>query len=296
MTDNRAQVKRYPKVVSLPSSSYLESIFKDDYRCMQLFKELIYRASQHDNQVVNLHSGPHRGVKTVALMKGEVIFGRRRFAQYLAWDDKSTERALQKLSDYYNVVSHRPTHDYTVVSIQNYDALTEVTHLWLENNPQPDHASDPPRGPDLDRQYKTNAQEDGKSDPQSDPQFDPAMTTSIAYASKLAANSSVKNETTRKDAVRAAITEILRRKGGRGMKTAEGGLAVLNGTRWEPVKDPVAYLEGMGPVNKRAVQPAKNYPITEMLGTGHYRITRLVDGKEVTEILTEAEYMGRTDV
>ncbi|HWY79102.1 MAG TPA: hypothetical protein VNW29_01970 [Candidatus Sulfotelmatobacter sp.] len=109
-----------------PILTGLESIFGEDYRCMQLYKELIYRANNTSGTSVSIKK--RAGVSiTVILQRGEVLYGRIKFASYLVWDDKTCDRALIKLEKVYKLVTNKRTRNYTVVTIKNYNQVVDMT-------------------------------------------------------------------------------------------------------------------------------------------------------------------------
>lgn len=111
---NKYQVWKQP----IPTN--LNEIFGEDYRCMVLYKELIYRANNSDNAILAL------GLKTVRLMRGQVLYGRHKFAKYLCWNDLTTDRALIKLEKLYKLVHNQRTMDYTIVTLLNYDDIISM--------------------------------------------------------------------------------------------------------------------------------------------------------------------------
>lgn len=104
-----------------PIPTNLETIFGEDYRLIQLFKELLYRACNVDCRL-SLDSK-----KFVSLKRGQVLFGRNKFGEYLCWDARSTSRSLDRLVLYTNpqnmtkLVTKQSTTNYTVVTILNYE-------------------------------------------------------------------------------------------------------------------------------------------------------------------------------
>lgn len=114
-----------------PIPTNLEVIFGEDYRLIQLYKELIYRACNSDTNLTL------DGKKFVKLKRGQVIFGRNKYAKYLDWSPKTVERTLKKLDQYTNnsqmffgndpkpskLVTKQTTKNYTLVTVINYDSV-----------------------------------------------------------------------------------------------------------------------------------------------------------------------------
>lgn len=117
-----------------PIPKGLEKRFGDDYGCQALYKELIYRSANDDGYFTD-----KRG-KTTEIKKGQVVFGRNRFALYLGWNDKTTERRLQKLQKVYKQVTMQASMDFTIVTIINYDKDTDMTKQTTKQRPSNDQA------------------------------------------------------------------------------------------------------------------------------------------------------------
>lgn len=98
----------------------LESIFGTDHRANLLYRELLYRACNQDT-VMTLD-----GKKHVKILRGQVLFGRNKFAQYICSSSATVDRTLIKLEKVYNQVSNQRTHDYTLVTINNYDEVVRL--------------------------------------------------------------------------------------------------------------------------------------------------------------------------
>lgn len=109
----------------IPCAEELDRIFHGDYRCMQLYKELIYRACNKDNSLLHLKTtvkGRDR-VKTAVLMRGQALYGRKKYAAYLWWDDMTCDRAVMKLVRVYQLLSIQRNKNWSIVTIQNYDEV-----------------------------------------------------------------------------------------------------------------------------------------------------------------------------
>lgn len=111
-----------------PIPTGLEQIFGEDYRAMQLYKELIYRAcNQNTTAIINK--------KIIPVRRGQTIYGRMKFAQYLCWDDKTCDRALERVHQTYNLVTMQRGRNFTVVTINNYDDLINMTMQRVKKRP-----------------------------------------------------------------------------------------------------------------------------------------------------------------
>ncbi|HYF75384.1 MAG TPA: hypothetical protein VD757_02250 [Candidatus Nitrosocosmicus sp.] len=114
------------------NSTDLDHIFGDDKRCKALYKEIIYKANNQENCVVKL------GIKTVALKRGQTLYGRHVFAKELCWDDKTTDRALRKLEKVYKLVTNQRNNNYTVISIHYYESVVGMTNQLTNQRPTND--------------------------------------------------------------------------------------------------------------------------------------------------------------
>jgi len=104
-----------------PIPTNLETIFGEDYASQLLYRELIYRACNED-AVLTLD-----GKKFVTLKRGQVLFGRNKYGKYLGWDDMKVSRTLTKICEIYKKVSIQPSKNYTIVSIENYDEVVDMS-------------------------------------------------------------------------------------------------------------------------------------------------------------------------
>lgn len=100
-----------------PIPTNLDGIFGKDRRASLLYRELIYRACNKD-QTVTLDNRKH-----IKLLRGQVLFGRNKFAEYLCHDPRTTARCLDRLQDNYQLVTNQKSHDYTIVTILSYDSI-----------------------------------------------------------------------------------------------------------------------------------------------------------------------------
>jgi hypothetical protein len=114
-----------------PIPTNLEEIFGEDYRCMALYRHLIYKSSNKDGFITI-------NKKTIKILKGQVVFGRNQFAKELCWDDKTTDRALIKLEKVYNQLTNQRNNNYTIVTLLNYDEQTYMTNQMTNRRPTSD--------------------------------------------------------------------------------------------------------------------------------------------------------------
>lgn len=109
-----------------PIPTGLEKIFGEDYRAMQFYKELIYRAN-NTTQPVSING------TTITLERGQVIFGRNQYAKYLGWSSATVETVKQRILKKYTVCNIiRTTNKYSVFSLNSYDEL--VSYNTSDNN------------------------------------------------------------------------------------------------------------------------------------------------------------------
>lgn len=101
-----------------PIPTGLESVFGDDYASMLLYKELIYRAANSDGYFTD-----KRG-KTVAVKRGQTVYGRNQFCKYLATNPSQFwDRKLEKLEKTYKLVNKQASNNFTLVDLINYNEL-----------------------------------------------------------------------------------------------------------------------------------------------------------------------------
>lgn len=113
----------------IPCAEELDSIFGSDYRAMQLYIQLVYRACNKDETLVQLEitvKGITR-IKTAKLIRGQTLYGRHKFGQYLCWDDVTTDNALKRLVNIYEKVSIQRNHNWTIVTIHYYDDVVGMS-------------------------------------------------------------------------------------------------------------------------------------------------------------------------
>lgn len=134
MAADRLDNNRWGWRQPIPSSTALGKIFGDDNRCMNLFIQLIYRANNTEGATFPVKVGKF-GTKSITLQRGQVLFGRKKFSDYLCWTESSTERALKKLMDVYKVVNMVKETFYTVVTIQSYEEIIDMNRVVnMESN------------------------------------------------------------------------------------------------------------------------------------------------------------------
>jgi hypothetical protein len=114
-----------------PIPTNLEVVFGEDYRAIQLYKELIYRACHKDQEIVYLGGNE----KIVQVHRGQVIFGRIKFGKYLGWSAKTVERTLHKLSKNYQKVTISANHNYSIITIHDYDSITGMSNWRPSGDP-----------------------------------------------------------------------------------------------------------------------------------------------------------------
>lgn len=117
-----------------PIPTDLDQIFGKDKRAKQMYKELIYCACNTDGIFTD-----SRGKQT-PIQRGQVVYGRHKFAEELGWDDKTTDRSLIRVQDVYSLVTMQRTKNFTIVSIKNYDEITGMTMQMTKQRPSNDQA------------------------------------------------------------------------------------------------------------------------------------------------------------
>lgn len=105
----------------IPNCYELEKVFREDYGCSLLYRELVWRACNQDDTFTG-----RRG-KTVAIKRGQVVFGRTQYEKYLQHDGATIHRWLEKLSKVYMLVSKQADNNFTIVSINNYDEVVGMS-------------------------------------------------------------------------------------------------------------------------------------------------------------------------
>lgn len=96
-----------------------------------VYKELIYRACNTKETQILLGQNS----KVVSLSRGQVLYGRKKFAKYLCWDDKTTDRTLMRLEKKYKKVTMSRTSEFTIVTLLNYEEIVGMTK-WKPNTDQ----------------------------------------------------------------------------------------------------------------------------------------------------------------
>ena len=108
-----------------PIPTNLETVFGEDYRAIQLYKEIVYRACNADCRL------SLDGRKFVTLKRGQVLFGRNRYAQYLGWQPSTVDKCLKRVFGVMqsnNQMTKQANNDYTVITINNYDDVVSMNN------------------------------------------------------------------------------------------------------------------------------------------------------------------------
>ncbi len=121
-----------------PIPTNLNQLFGEDHLIDLLYRELIYRSANKDGEFYDKITN-----KTVSLKRGQVIFGRKRYHEYLARETKDegkkVERVLHRLGERYKLITLDITHrHYTIVTLIDYDELVGFDQPL---NPQTTHQS-----------------------------------------------------------------------------------------------------------------------------------------------------------
>ena len=101
-----------------PIDTDIYNWFEDDYLAMNLFIHLLLRARNEDMESPKMYKN-----KTYQLKRGQVLYGRNKFSEYVSSSPSGTDRALLRLSKVYSKVTSKRSTNYTIVTIQNYDEL-----------------------------------------------------------------------------------------------------------------------------------------------------------------------------
>lgn len=102
-----------------PIPTNLDEIFGEDWGCNLLYRELIYRAANQDGFFTYKK-------KTTPIKRGQVVFGREIYALYLQRPKSTIRNWLEKLEKMYKLVDNQTSSNFTVVTIKNYDELTNM--------------------------------------------------------------------------------------------------------------------------------------------------------------------------
>ena len=95
--------------------------FGDDHLARDLFIHLLLKAQNSD-----MTSPKRYKNKPFILMRGEVIFGREQYKQRLRCSGTGLYKALQRLKKVFGKVTTKPSSDYTIITILNYDKLVDT--------------------------------------------------------------------------------------------------------------------------------------------------------------------------
>ena len=107
----------------IPTDLYLT--FGDDHAANLLYRELIYRAS-NDERIMSI------GGSRIKIKRGEVLFSRSSFAEFLQWNARKCARVLTDLQDFYKKVSRRSVGKYTLVELLNYDSIVSFVQEGVQ--------------------------------------------------------------------------------------------------------------------------------------------------------------------
>ena len=102
----------------IPTDLYLT--FGDDHAASLLYRELIYRAS-NDERIMSI------GGSRIKIKRGEVLFSRSSFGEFLQWNTKRCARVLKDLEYFYKKLSRRSVGKYTLIELLNYDSIVSMS-------------------------------------------------------------------------------------------------------------------------------------------------------------------------
>lgn len=129
----------------------LSAVFQDS-ECWHLWTMLLGRASYCDRPV-KVSTG--RGFKTITLLRGQVIYGRKAFAAVLNQSENTVRKNMDLLVQWGNVTKDTTTHP-TVVTLCNYPAynpLKPEDHQASANQAPSEHQASTNHPPHT-RRYK----------------------------------------------------------------------------------------------------------------------------------------------
>lgn len=106
-----------------PIPTNLENIFKNDWGCNLLYQQLIYRSANSDGFFTDKN-----GV-TTEIKRGQTVFGRGQYAVYLCQSPSTIRNWLSKLLKIYKIVDTQEGLNFTIVTIKNYDEITNMDNL-----------------------------------------------------------------------------------------------------------------------------------------------------------------------
>lgn len=105
-----------------PIPTDLDSVFGTDYKCQYLYIQLLLRSANKDGFFTD-----EKTKRTFAIKRGQVVFGRNKWSKIIGVSPATVERLLHKISGIYQKVSYSAQQGFTVVSINNYDEVTEMS-------------------------------------------------------------------------------------------------------------------------------------------------------------------------
>lgn len=106
-----------------PIPTGLEETFQKDWGCNLLYQQLIYRSANSDGFFTDKN-----GV-TTEIKRGQTIFGRGQYGQYLCQSPSTVRNWLSKLFKIYKIVDIQDGVNFTIVTIKNYDEVTVMDNL-----------------------------------------------------------------------------------------------------------------------------------------------------------------------
>lgn len=107
-----------------PIPTNLDVVFGEDYRCQRLYELLILRACNKETATIRFDN------VLVHIKRGQVIYGRNKYAVYLQWSPSTVDRTLARLQGTYHLVNNLRTDNFTIVTLQNYEEVIKM------NNPR----------------------------------------------------------------------------------------------------------------------------------------------------------------
>lgn len=112
-----------------PIPTNLNVVFGEDYRCQRLYEQLILHACNKETATLRF------GNVLVEIKRGQTIYGRNKYSDYLQWTASTVDRALIKLDKEYGLVNMQRTKNYSIVTLLNYEQLIKMNNLRASNEP-----------------------------------------------------------------------------------------------------------------------------------------------------------------
>lgn len=113
-----------------PIPTNLDETFGEDYLSMNLYIHLLLNSANRDGFWTD-----EQTKRTFTIKRGEVIFGRNKWANKICASAKTVERVLHKISKIYQKVTYSAEQGFTRVSILNYDEITDMTYWRPTGDP-----------------------------------------------------------------------------------------------------------------------------------------------------------------